>query len=123
MGKIQSGIYIITNIYTKRFYIGSAVNLVKRYNNHKSDLRKNRHPNKKLQNGYNKYGEGCFEYKVLEYCPVNKLIINEQQYIDQLKPWYNIKQKPNSETTKLRKSKYAKNRSETHKLNIKKGCK
>lgn len=37
-----------------------------------------------------KYGHDQFIFRVLEYCPVNDLMVREQYYLDSLKPSYNI---------------------------------
>jgi group I intron endonuclease len=68
-----SGIYIILNTVTKDCYIGSAVNFRKRWNNHKSDLVKNKHHSKIMQNSYNKHGN-VFEYSILLFCSKEDLI-------------------------------------------------
>lgn len=85
-----SGIYKIVNLITREFYIGSAVNLVKREREHFSLLNNNLHPNYHLQNSFNKHGEENFKFEILEYCEKENLIIREQYYLDTLKPQYNI---------------------------------
>lgn len=84
-----SGIYQIYNIKTKTFYIGSAFNLSKRYSSHKWLLKHNKHWNKKLQASYNKHGEDNFEFRLLEFCDKQIVIVREQFYFDLLKPYYN----------------------------------
>ncbi len=72
-------------------YIGSTVDFKKRWRIHRSDLRKNIHVNRHLQNAWNKYGENCFVFEKLETC-LNKSFLTklEQYYIDNLEPEYNI---------------------------------
>lgn len=84
----SSGIYCIINLVNNKQYIGSSKLLRKRLLQHKRDLRRNNHCNKKLQYSWNKYGEDSFYCIVLEYC--NNLIEAEQFYIDNLKPELNI---------------------------------
>ena len=60
----KSGIYRIRNLTNNKFYIGSAVNLNKRKNQHFHYLRNNKHHNKPLQNSYNKYGESSFIFNM-----------------------------------------------------------
>lgn len=79
---LKSGIYCITNIINKKIYIGSAVNLKQREINHKSELKKNKHHNKKLQHSYNKHGLENFKWEILEYCTAANLLIREQFYIN-----------------------------------------
>lgn len=53
-----SGIYKIqSKVKPERIYIGSAVNIRHRRNQHFSSLSLNNHHNKKLQYHYNKYGK------------------------------------------------------------------
>lgn len=84
------GIYKITNTVTGKFYIGSAVNIKKRWAEHRSRLGANKHGNRHLQNSWNKHGEDSFTFEVLEYCKKERLIEREQFYIDNEKPAYNI---------------------------------
>lgn len=87
---MASGIYKIKNKTNGHCYIGSAVNIDARWCIHKSDLHKNKHHSRHLQNAWNKYGEDTFEFRVIEYCFVFTLIPREQHYIDTLKPEYNM---------------------------------
>ena len=87
---MKSGIYKITNSVNNKFYIGSAVYFPKRFSRHKSDLIKNIHSNKKLQNSVNKYGLDNFKFEVLATCPKEYCIKLEQWFIDNLKPKYNL---------------------------------
>ena len=86
-----SGIYQIqsTKIPTKS-YIGSAFNISKRWYMHLNLLRKNTHPNPKLQNHFNKYGEADFQFSILLGCPKEDLIKTEQYFIDSYNPYFNI---------------------------------
>lgn len=76
-------IYIIWNKVNNKFYIGSAVNYKKRWRNHITTLNNGTHRNKYLQNAWNKYGEKCFNFEVLEFlCNRDVLLEREQRYID-----------------------------------------
>ena len=86
---MKSGIYQIRNTKDNKIYIGSAVNLNKRKNNHFSHLRRNLHSNKHLQNAFNKHGRNNFIFEVLITCHKSMLIWYEQQFLDQWKPEYN----------------------------------
>lgn len=79
-----SGIYKILNKVNMKFYIGSTINFNKRFQSHRYLLRKNNHENILLQNAWNKYGEECFEFIILEECDLPLLTIREQFYIDTL---------------------------------------
>lgn len=88
---INSGIYKIANKVTGDFYIGSSVNIRKRFKMHKCYLKNNKHCNLKLQNVHNKYGIEKLSFKIIEYVGnKNNLIIREQYYLDNLYPEYNI---------------------------------
>jgi len=84
---ISCGIYKITNTTNNRCYIGSSININKRWNEHKNNLRKNKHDNDFLQKSWNKHGENSFLFEIIEIVPnPNILIIREQYYLDLLKP-------------------------------------
>jgi len=86
-----SGIYKIqSKKKPKRIYIGSAVNIHRRWNEHKCNLLKNKHHSPKLQNHYNKYGGADLEFSILIGCEKQDLIKHEQYFIDALKPYFNI---------------------------------
>lgn len=65
--KPKAGLYIITNVDNKKEYIGKDVILPSRWSHHKSLLTTKTHHNSHLQSAWNKYGESCFTYKILEY--------------------------------------------------------
>ena len=77
------GIYKFTNIITGKIYIGSAINLRKRFVQHRSSLRLGTHHSIYFQNAYNKYGESNFVYNILEYVTdKTDLLLREQYYLD-----------------------------------------
>jgi group I intron endonuclease len=83
-----SGIYIITSTSGK-FYVGSAVNLYKRWALHRTHLKKGEHHCKPLQHAYQKYGLEGLAFKVLFICKKEDLLWYEQRTIDTLHPQYN----------------------------------
>ncbi len=85
-----SGVYKITNTVTSDFYIGSATDFNERWKRHRWDLRCGHHPNRYLQRSYDKYGQGCFYYEIIEVCPEDQVLIREQYYLDTLNPPFNI---------------------------------
>jgi group I intron endonuclease len=92
-----TGIYKITNIINNKFYIGSAsLGFERRFIQHKSDLKQNKHRNIHLQRSYNKHGKDNFIFEIIEYCEPLKCIEREQYYIDTLKPNFNINLKAQS---------------------------
>lgn len=84
------GVYKIANTLTGDFYIGSSINLLKRFKEHQNRLIGNRHKNAHLQNAWNKYGEDKFSFEVILYCDKSMILYYEQVLIDGLKPTYNI---------------------------------
>ena len=84
MRKKDSGVYAFVNRTSGKFYIGSAMNLNARWNQHKTDLRRGVHVNPHLQASWNKYGGACFEFWVLERVSVDELLDREQSFIDRL---------------------------------------
>lgn len=86
-----SGIYEIKNTLDNKRYIGSSVNIDKRWGEHRSQLNTNKHCNAHLQRSWNKYGDKPFEFKLLEQCePIRDTLLSiEQKYLD-LEPEYNI---------------------------------
>ena len=80
-----AGIYKITCIVNSKIYIGSAKRINGRLHRHQKDLYDNKHPNKILQNSYNKYGVDNFSYDVIEKVnDLDNLINREQFWIDKL---------------------------------------
>jgi len=87
-----TGIYKIeSKIKPERIYIGSAVDIGKRWGTHLSRLRNSNHGNPKLQSHFNKYGDVDLEFSILLGCERDDLIKNEQYFIDSYKPWFNIR--------------------------------
>jgi len=81
---MKSGIYRITNTSTFRSYVGSAVNILKRFTAHRRNLDAMTHPNKRLQNSWVKWGAQHFEFVVIELAEKELLISREQYWIDAL---------------------------------------
>lgn len=79
---MRAGIYAIRNFQTDKIYIGQAVNIYKRWKNHRIELRLNRHGNRYLQSAYNKYGSVNLVFYVMEYCNTASLDDREQFYMD-----------------------------------------
>jgi group I intron endonuclease len=85
------GIYVLLNCVNHNCYIGSAVNLLRRKNEHFRHLRAGKHCNAHLQSAYDLYGPGAFQFHVLEHvCHVEDLLAREQHFLDTRKPEYNL---------------------------------
>jgi group I intron endonuclease len=76
-----SGIYRIVCVKNGRFYIGSSVNISKRWWTHKRQLSSGTHSNVFMQRAWNKYGESSFRIEVLKSVPEKELLLVEQQYL------------------------------------------
>lgn len=123
----NKGIYKITCLTNKKFYIGSSTNIRYRIQRHFKELEQNIHLNRYMQASFNKYGKDSFVVECIEPClkelTNNELLNLEQKYLDALKPYnvnigFNICQKaafpPNRKGKKL---------SAEHKQNISKALK
>jgi group I intron endonuclease len=74
------GIYKIENIINKKTYIGSSINVEKRWNSHKNKLKNNKHHSKKLQNSWNKHGEDNFIFSIVELLENSSNILEREQF-------------------------------------------
>lgn len=79
------GVYCIKNKVDGLVYVGQSVNVRSRLNDHKSDLRRGIHENPHLQNAFNKYGLGVFEFSVLCECSEMDLDAQERYWIETFK--------------------------------------
>lgn len=78
----HSGIYAIYNSVNGKMYVGSAMHIQKRWKRHVYLLTRGNHHSQKLQNAWNKYGQGAFRFRVTESCGEEQLISREQAAID-----------------------------------------
>ncbi len=78
------GVYGIVNLRTTRVYIGSSVNIRKRWLNHRSHLRNGTHHCLGLQAEWANFGESFFSLVVLEPTPpaYRERMVREQWWID-----------------------------------------
>ena len=84
------GIYAIED-REKRVYIGSSVNIRRRWREHAKALQSRKHHNPKLQQAWSQRGPDFFEWRVLQYVErESELNRFEQYWIDVLGPWYNV---------------------------------
>ena len=88
---MPSGIYQITNQRNGKRYIGSTVNLRRRWSAHLRRLRRGQHGNQHLQRSFDKHREAVFMFSVLEHIEEpSQLLEREQHFLDMLSPEYNI---------------------------------
>lgn len=85
----NTGIYTITSPSGKQ-YVGSSIDIKKRWRAHKIRLRKGAHHSIHLQHAANKHGIDSFKFDVIVICEPKDLILFEQRAIDAFKPEYNI---------------------------------
>lgn len=98
---VESAIYAITNTANGKQYVGSACHFQRRWSEHLNQLRRGAHPNKRLQNAWQKYGSEAFVFSVIEYVADKaSLISREQHWMDALNvvmAGYNIAPKAGSQ--------------------------
>lgn len=82
-----SGIYRIVCLVNQRIYIGSSINLIRRFGEHKRYLNAGTHHSHYLQSAWNKYGVSNFAFEVIELCEPDALLEREQHYLDTLNPF------------------------------------
>jgi len=90
---LDSGVYQILNTCNNNKYIGSSTRIRKRWIEHESRLKSNKHENPHLQNSWNKYGGDSFEFSVIARTPPNYTLKLEQWFLDNTITWdkdYNI---------------------------------
>lgn len=86
-----SGIYKIqSKIKPERIYIGSAVDIKKRWGEHLCELRKGKHYNSRIQRHFSKYGESDFIFSIIVACDKENLTNQEQFFMDSLCPYFNL---------------------------------
>lgn len=82
------GIYVIFCTKDSKVYIGSSINIHRRWKEHKSRLRKGNHPNIHLQRIHDKYGLEVLIFKVIEL--TTNLEQREVHFIEFLKSSYEV---------------------------------
>ena len=128
-----SGIYAIVHRATRDMYVGSAINIARRWRRHKNELNNNKHYCYHLQNSYLKNGSSAFDWEIIEFVDSKSALIQREQFwVDFFKPIYNKRLVVNSplgtkhsEETRAKMSAAAKGRvfSAEHKANISKAKK
>lgn len=89
---LECGIYRLFNTKTGECYVGSSINIHKRWIKHLSRLRLKEHHSEKLQSDWEFFGAHNFTLEILELCDEEQLVQREQYYIDTLHPLYNVRQ-------------------------------
>jgi group I intron endonuclease len=76
-----SGVYKIVCVKNNKIYIGSSVDIINRWWDHKARLRSDKHANQYLQHAWNKYGEANFLFDIVEICGEERRIDREQYWM------------------------------------------
>jgi group I intron endonuclease len=80
----QPVIYKIRNVVNNKFYVGSTTDTRERFRTHRSGLRKSHHHCPHLQASWNKYGEDCFKFEVVEVVESAELLwVVEGRWLDE----------------------------------------
>jgi hypothetical protein len=93
-GKI--GVYMWINLETGKRYIGSSVDLKRRFLEYFNVNRLLRDSSMTINRALLKYGYSKFSLDILEYCSLDELAEREKHYFNLLKPEYNILKVPGS---------------------------
>lgn len=87
----KSGIYLWRNKINGKTYVGSSVNLTKRFKNYFNESYITRLKDFMIiYKALLAYGYENFTLEILEYCDPASILEREQYYLDTLKPEYNI---------------------------------
>jgi group I intron endonuclease len=80
---MKNVIYKIRNVVNDHYYIGSTVDSRKRFWAHRKDLRLDQHVCIHLQRAWNKYGEDCFKFEIVEQLDSREALFPaEQRWLD-----------------------------------------
>lgn len=82
----KTGIYLIYNVCSKKGYIGSSLNIYRRWVEHRTRLAAGKHPNIHLQRAWDKDKKDSFIFFLIE--ETHKLDEREKFYLDSLS--YNL---------------------------------
>lgn len=87
----NSGIYVIENLITHEFYIGSSKNIKERLKYHKCLSTWQQHPNSRLYQDMLKYGLENFSFRRMKEVEVEHLKEKKIEYVRMLNPTYNVR--------------------------------
>ena len=82
-------IYGIFNLVNGKILVGSSRNISSRWSCYRKELSRNVYKNKHFQRSWNKYLECSFEFRILEECDIDMLLVRENSwmnYYDSLNP-------------------------------------
>ena len=93
---MKSGTYSIINRLNGKQYVGSSVDIARRFAAHRMRLRRGNHHSPALQRAWDRYGESAFSFEVIARCPPGVCLPMEQALMDGLRPEYNIAKEASS---------------------------
>lgn len=99
----MTGIYCIENQKNGKKYVGQAVNIEKRWRQHRNKLINGTHYNEHLQRAWDQYGESNFSFYVLEICDEQSLDAREIHYIETLGSFESGKKRSKEQKEKISK--------------------
>lgn len=76
----KSGIYVIECRANGKKYVGSSINMNKRWRNHVWHLTRGTHHNRHLQSAWSKYGRDQFTHSVLEIVEDPSVLLERERY-------------------------------------------
>jgi len=124
--KGRSGVYRWRHLITGKTYVGSSINLGRRFRDYYNYSFITHEKNKSMiiYKALLKHGYSLFKLEILEYCDVDNIRDREQYYLDTLKPEYNLLPTAGSSLGfKHSEGSLAKVRKHLAKLNAEKGFK
>lgn len=81
---MKNVIYKIRNVVNEHYYVGSTVDSRKRFWAHRKALRSGTHDCIRLQRAWNKYGEDCFKFEIVQQLNTkDELYPAEQKWLDE----------------------------------------
>lgn len=89
----MQGVYKIVHVATGRCYVGSTVNIKRRWTEHKTRMTTRRHPAIHLTNCWHAYGAAAFEFSILEECNIADEVTRKERedyWMSALKPVFNV---------------------------------
>ena len=90
--EIISGIYEIVNLVNGKRYVGSSIDVRRRWAQHRAHLQAGTHHCPPLQRAWRRYGEASFRFDLIERCGRTSLVETEQAHLDGGRSDYNVAQ-------------------------------
>lgn len=82
-----SGVYVIVHVQSGLAYIGSSSDIAQRWFNHRGKLRRQAHPNPRMQAAWDEHGEDAFRFVIVERVQVADLRVRELWWLEQGETW------------------------------------